>query len=163
MIGLGGAPVRQIPLRPRWRPARLSQNPSGFLPPKDFKVVVVDSRGNPFFGVTVTLSDGQQQVTDGDGIATFTFPPRTDRVTATLDVNGTRLVKEGPTNQTLFVDIPVCGPAKLLTNTEILAILVGGGMAAGGAYWKVSALSTTGEIIVGAALFTAIYRHSCVW
>ena len=162
MMDLGAVRVRQVPLA-RWAPARLAQvAPSS----QGWKVVVTDSRGNPFFGVTVTLSDGSQvtgqEVTDSDGVASFTFSPK-GKVTVTLDWNGVRVVKEGDPSQTLFVDIPICGPAKLLTKTEILAILTGSAMAAGGSYWKLSALSTTGEIIVGAALFTAIYRHSCVW
>jgi len=156
MIGLGGVPIRQVTL---WRPPALALGQAEI----PFKVVVIDVRGNGFSGVQVSLDDGRTEKTDSDGIATFTFPPKTADVTATLEVDGLRIVRKGPSNQALFVDLPICGTPVLLTKTEILALLGGASCAAAGTYWKVDALAVAGEILVGASLFTAIYRHSCVW
>lgn len=148
----------QVPLRMSWSPARLQLSQAA----EPFKVAVIDVRGNAFRGVQVILSDGQNALTDGDGIATFAQPPKGD-VTVTLTVEGLKIVRQGNTNQTLFVDLPICGTPRILTNTELIALVAGGAIAAAGVHWKISALSVTGEILVGASLFTAIYRHSCVW
>jgi len=160
VVSLGGVQVRQVGLV-GWKPAKLALGQAPAQIP--FKVVVIDVRGNGFSGVQVTLSDGQSQKTDSNGVATFTYPPRVAEATATLEVEGLRIVRKGPVDQTLFVDLPICGTPKLLTNTEILALAGGAALAAGGTYWKVDAMAVAGEILVGAALFTAIYRHSCVW
>jgi hypothetical protein len=141
-----------------WAPAPLSLGQA--IAP--FKVVVIDVRGNGFRGVLVTLSDGQTSVTDSEGVATFLTPPRGE-VDATLTIDGLTIVRRSNTSQSLFVDLPICGTPKFVNNTEIIAIVVGGAMAGAGTYWKVGAISTVGEIIVGAALFTMIYRHACVW
>lgn len=152
-------PIFPSNLRP-WQPAplRLAQAQA----PVPFKVAVIDVRGNGFSGVQVTLSDGQRAVTDGNGIATFN-PVSGPRASVTLEVEGLRVVREGPSDQTLFIDLPICGTPVLLTKTEIVALLGGAACAAGGTVWKIDALAIAGEILVGASLFTAIYRHSCVW
>jgi hypothetical protein len=160
MIGLGRPlGLRQVPLRMGWAPAPLALAQAA---PTPFKVVVIDVRGNGFRGVQVTLSDGQTTVTDSEGIATFLTPPRGE-VDVTLTFDGLTIVRRSNTNQSLFVDLPMCGTPKFVNNTEIIALVVGGVTAGVGTYWKLDALSTVGEIIVGAALFTVIYRHACVW
>lgn len=159
MIGLGRPlGLRQVPLRMGWTPAPLSLGQV----PLPFKVVAIDVRGNGFRGVQVTLSDGQTALTDSEGVATFLTPPKGE-VDATLSIDGFTVIRRGNTNQSLFVDLPICGIPKFINNTEITALIVGGAMAGAGTYWKIDAISTVGEIIVGAALFTVIYRHACVW
>jgi hypothetical protein len=160
VIGLGRPlGLRQVPLRMGWAPAPLALAQAASA---SFKVVVIDVRGNGFRGVQVTLSDGQTAVTDGDGIATFDKAPRGE-VDVTLEMDGLKIARHGNTSESLFVDLPICGTPKFLTKTEIIALVGGGAMAGAGTYWDIGTLSVVGEIIVGAALFTAIYRHSCVW
>lgn len=158
MIGLGRPlGLRQVPLHLGWAPPRLELSQAAV----PFKVAVIDVRGNPFSGVKVTLGNGQSAVTDSDGVATF--PAQAGRVTATLDIDGLRIIREGDGNQTLFVDLPICGTPKILTKSELVALVAGAAMTAAGTYWKTEIVSITGEVLIGASLFTAIYRHSCVW
>src|SRR4029077_5764545 len=135
----------QVPLRMGWAPPQLELSQAAV----PFKVVVIDVRGNGFSGVRVALSDGQTAITDSDGAATFANPPK-GQVDVTLDNPEFRIVRRGDTNQTLFVDLPVCGTPRILTNTELIALVAGGAIAAAGVHWKISALSVTGEILVGA-------------
>jgi len=161
VISLGGVRMRQVPLQLGWAPP----TPGSFLSQAaqaPFKVAVIDVRGNAFTGVKVSLPDGQTAVTDDNGVATFNTPPRGE-VDVTLAIDGLTIVRHGNTNQSLFVDLPICGTPKILTNTELIALLAGAAVVAAGTYWKYKPIQMTGEILVGASLFTAIYRHSCVW
>lgn len=144
-IRLGGGP----------RLAQLTASP--------FTVVVSDPRGTPFKGVQVTIQgQAMPQTTDENGRATFPSVP-VGQVIANVQVGDLRMPAAGNSDSTLFVTMPICADGPILTKTELLAILVGGGLAGAGFYWKQGPLKMVGEVILGAAVFTAIYRSSCRW
>jgi hypothetical protein len=61
-----------------------------------------------------------------------------------------------------YVKIPVCLSQPILTGIEIGAIVAGVGLTLGGMYLKQQPAELVGEILIGAAAFTAIYRLSCL-
>jgi hypothetical protein len=61
-----------------------------------------------------------------------------------------------------YIKIPVCLSQPILTTVEIGALAAGVGLAAVGMAWKQKHAEVVGEVLVGAAAFTAIYRHSCL-
>lgn len=150
------------PAAPLWAPPRLPFPRLAQARPDPFRVVVTDVRGTPFRGVSVAVSGAGQAVTDAEGTASFGTPPSPE-ADVTLRIGDLVSRKHARTDETLFVQLPICAPPRLLTNTEIVAILVGGSMTGAGLYWNVQGLQIVGEIVLGGALFTAIYRHSCNW
>jgi len=146
--------LQAVSLRPRLILGQLSA---------PFTVVVVDPRGAPFKGARVTIQGQAVPIdTDSDGVAVFPSAP-SGNVTAQVEVDGYKLIKQGSSDQTLFVTVPVCADGPLLTNTEIIALLLGGAIAGAGFYTKHRALETVGELVFGGGVFTIIYRHSCRW
>jgi hypothetical protein len=128
-----------------------------------FTVVVTDPRGAPFKGAQVTLQGSAMPVsTDANGVASFPSAP-SGQVTAQVSVMGFKLQGTGPSDQTLFITVPVCADGPLLTNTELLALVLGGAIAAAGFYWKKAPAILAGEILGGSAIFSCVYRASCRW
>jgi hypothetical protein len=55
----------------------------------------------------------------------------------------------------------VCGPNEILTKAE-LGLLAGAAALAGAGWkYKMEALKTTAEIILGAVVFNAVFRANC--
>lgn len=126
-------------------------------------VVVVDPRGTPFSDAAVTLQGQTVPVkTDSNGVALFPSAPAGD-ATVQVKIGDFILKARGSTDQTLFVSVPICAPGPLLTGTEIVALLLGGVAAVSGLVYKKRAAEMLGEVLVGAAVFNAIYRNSCRW
>lgn len=129
-----------------------------------FKVVVTDSRGVPFKGAMVYLSSGGRHLYDvsTNSGGSVEFPGVSGAIDVRVEVAGyvvTRRVEN--TDETLFVQVPVCSPGELLTVTE-LALLAGAGALAGaGWHWKISGLKITSEIILSAVVFNAVFRAGC--
>jgi hypothetical protein len=145
--------LQAVPLRRHW----LGQLTAAL------KVIVTDPRGAPFKGARITLQGQAMPVdTDGDGVAVFPSAP-SGEVTVQVDVQGYKLRASGPSDQTIFISVPVCANGPLLMNTEILALLVGGATAGAGFYWKKDVAIMLGEILIGASLFSSVYRASCRW
>lgn len=147
----GGAPYR----RPR---PFLSQ-----MPTTPYLVVVTDPRGNPYPGARVTLQgQAMPQTTDSSGVATFP-PVSPGQVLATVQIGDLKVNGAGTADASLSVTVPVCAPGPILSNTEIVALIAGGAMTFGGLKWKSSGVQTIGELILGAAIFSTLYRASCRW
>ncbi len=124
-------------------------------------VVVTDPRGAPFSGAKVTLQGQTVPVeTDGDGVARFDSA-RSGQVTVTVQVAGFTIKKTGSSDETLFVSVPICADGPLLTNTEIIALLLGGAALSFGLYKKSQVAQILGEMTLGAGIFNLIFRHSC--
>lgn len=124
-------------------------------------VEVVDPRGVPFSGVKVTLQ-GQTvpQTTDSNG--TVIFPQVTGaQATVVVQVAGFTMKKTGPTDETMFVVMPVAAPVPLVTIVELAALALGGIAVATGILMKRQIISTLGEIALGAGAFNIVFRHSC--
>lgn len=137
-----------------------------------FRVVVTDPRGIPFRGAGVITQTGTvlSEKTDSDGIASFDgdsleaqLPKSSGKqvVQVRVTIGDMEIVREGPLDETLFVQIPVCAPQPLLTASELLSFALGSALVGAGLYWKVTPLQIVGEVLFGAAVFTAVYRHSC--
>jgi hypothetical protein len=125
-----------------------------------WSVVITDPNGLPFPGAEVSIEGGVPVRTDSRGVAVFPNPGSGSR-TVRIRVEGFDLVREGRGYETLFVQVPICAPQVFLTPPEILAVAVGAAMVGAGLYWKLNPVQIVGEILFGAAAFTAVYRHSC--
>ena len=137
-------------------------------------VAVSDSRGMPWPGAIVDarlpgMADPLRAVTDGDGIALLELPASANPM-GSIDVrvsDGSYVtdrswkVEDAQAGETLFVEIPVRGPEALLTPVEIGGLAVGGAAAAAGYGFSLKPLELLGELVLGAIVFTVIYRHSC--
>lgn len=148
---MGGAAL------PRPRPF-LSQ-----MPTTPFLVVVVDSRGNPYPGARVTIQgQAMPQTTDQDGVAAFP-PISPGQVVANVQIGDLKVNGAGNSDSTLFVTVPVCAPGPFLAKTEIVALIAGGAMTFGGLKWKRPGIQIVGELLLGGAIFSSLYRASCRW
>lgn len=126
-------------------------------------VVVVDPRGTPFSDAQITLQGQAMPVhTNSAGVATFPSAPAGEAIVQ-VRIGQFTLRAKGPTDQTLFITVPICAPGPLLTGTELVALILGAAAAAGGVLGKRRPLEMLGEVLVGAGIFTAVYRHSCRW
>lgn len=139
-------------------------------PATAWAVVVTDVKGDPFSGAKVIARQRgvpfATQETDADGAAIFSTPP----VTASIEirVEAGKLVAErkispdsANSGETLFVQLPIDRPEPILTPLEIGTLLLGAGALGSGIYYKTEGLRLAGEILLGAGVFTAIYRHGC--
>lgn len=153
MIAYHALPIRLSGPAPRPPLALAQAAPS-------WSVVVTDPNGLPFPNAEVSIDGGATARTDSHGIAAFPNPGSGSR-TVRIRVEGFDLVRQGRGDETLFVQVPVCAPQEILTSPEILACALGAALVGAGLYWKVSPLQIVGEVLFGAAAFTAVYRHSC--
>lgn len=133
----------------------------GQLPSSPYHVVVADPRGAPWKGATVTIN-GISQTTDGNGVAAFESISA-GPVDARIQLGEFVIDGKGNSDSTLFVTVPICAEGPLVTNTELVAVIAGGLLTAAGFHWKQGVMKIAGEAILGAGIFTAIYRQSCRW
>lgn len=160
MIGLA---QKHVPLNVSRRLAQAS--------PRQVRIVVTDSRGRGISSADVSVWSGGTQIdsetTDAHGDAVFplTSGPYDVRVifgsqryTFWSRIPQENIARGGD----VFVEIPVCYSQPLVTTAEGLALLAGVLVTGAGYYWKVEPAKVTGEVLIGAAVFTAIYRISCL-
>jgi hypothetical protein len=140
---------------------RLAGRGLGQVASGPFQVVILDPRGTPWAGARVTLQGvALPQVTDAQGVATFPSAP-SGQVTANIELGGYRMTAAGDSSNTLFVAAPVCAPGPIVSKIEILAIFGGTGLTLLGAHYKQGPVQLIGETLIGAAVFSALYRNSC--
>ena len=126
-------------------------------------IIVVDAQDRPVSDAEVS-ANGLDGRTNGRGIYEFPLPATTS-VTITVRVGdyAVRTVRPAAEVETgAYVKIPVCLAQPIVTSIEIGALAVGIGCALAGVYWKAKPAEVIGEVLIGAAAFTAIYRHSCL-
>lgn len=142
------------------------------LPGSALAVAVADVRGTAWPGARVEAQiPGVQAplvaISDRDGIAILETPAPLGRG---LDVHvqagaysawKTVTGAEAASGETIFVVLPIRKPEPIMTLTELGSLLLGGAGMAAGYFWKAKALQLGGELLIGASIFTAIYRHSC--
>lgn len=161
-----------VQLIPSWHPVPLrlaGGHLLGQAASRPLRVVVVDSNGRPMSGAQVEYlrSGGQAgiQETDSHGTATF------EGVTGPADIRATykdlvlskRLSADDVVRgDTVFIQFQICVSEPLIRPIDIAIIGGAGAMIAAGAYFKVRPLETVGEIAVGAAIFSFIYRLQCL-
>lgn len=132
-----------------------------------FQVVVTDPAGRPFRAiVTLDVPGGAAANTDSSGVATFDGAAamqatRGGKVPISIVANGLVIKREVPVDQTAFIVIPMCAPQPIVTVSELIAFAAGATLVGAGMYLKKSPLQVAGEVLFGAAIFTAVYRHSC--
>lgn len=135
---------------------------------QSFQVVVTDADGRPFGGAVVTINEpgGVSRPTDSKGIAAFDASEIaratvSGKVPVVVSGSGFSVKRDLPIDQTGFVAIPVCGPQPIISTPELIALVAGGALTGAGMYFKTGPLQVAGEVLFGAAIFTAVYRHSC--
>lgn len=136
------------------------------------KFVVVDVNGRPISGAVVRASKARTVeaiVTDSDGVASLRLDPSdSDQIPtrARIEWNGMaieRIITNDETSSlTAFFKFPVCARGPIMTTIEIAALVAGAASIGAGVYWKKEPFQVIGEVLVGAAVFTTIYRLSCM-
>lgn len=152
------------PLNLGYRLAQKQLQPPIEIP---FRVVVTDIRGNAFRNAKVTAYVNGQELfevsTDKTGAAAFPSTPAGGTITVRVEAEGyvvTRRIDN--TDETLFISLPVCAAQPFLTTTEMVILATSGAMVGAGLKWKqLDMLQILGELGLGAAIFSAVYRHSC--
>jgi hypothetical protein len=137
-----------------------------------FLVAVRDVNGRPVPGAEVRAGAGggasRTVFTDSRGDAVVALPPGGWPVdfTVVYDAKYVTNVAVGAEaaarGDTVFVRIPICVAEPLLTVPELLALGGAAALTGAGFMLKSDILKVTGEVLFGAAAFTAIYRHSCL-
>ncbi len=144
-------------VRPRARLAQASPSPVGF--------VVTDMRGRPVGDVLVQVTlpsgdvagrtDSSGKVTLNVGTGPYNFMVGAGNYYYADFV-------EGNHRGDVFIALPVCLAQPVLTVPEIGALAAAVLITAAGYHWKFEPAKVTGEVLLGATVFTAIYRLSCL-
>lgn len=160
MIGLA---QKHVPVNMRRSLAQVS--------PRQSRIVVTDVRGRGISNAEVSVWSGGREIasdtTDPHGDALFTLATAPSDVRVIFGSQRYTFWSKIPTENIgrggdVFIQIPVCYSQPLLTTAEGLTLLAGVLVAGAGFYWQVEPAKVTGEVLLGAAIFTAIYRISCL-
>jgi len=148
------------------RPLRLASPRLAQAAAAPLRIVVVDVKGHPVRGASVSASIGTgpavDGVTDSSGIAALALPNGAGDITVSANGFSYVVPVTVPYRGDVFVTLPICMAQPLATVPEILTLLAGAGLIAAGHHWKFEPAMMTGEVLVGASVFTAIYRLSCL-
>jgi len=134
------------------------------------KFVVADVNGRPISGAVVKVAKtGDNLITDSDGVANLRrdlSDPGQVPTRVRVEWNGMAIerdiVNDEISSLTSFFKFPVCARGPVMTTIEIASLVAGAASIGAGIYWKKEALQLVGEVLVGAAVFTTIYRLSCM-
>jgi len=163
-----------VQLRSSWLPGALKIAPRRFqlgqAAPISHVIIVVDHSGRPVSGVQLSLlgTGGREAVTattDGEGKAVFQVEPGNYEVqTSFKGIVLAQSLKQDQISRglTTFVQLPFCVVDPIVRPVDL--VILGGAAAfiAAGSYWKVQPLTMVGEIAIGAAIFSLIYRLQCL-
>lgn len=155
--------ARMNPVRLANRRWTLAQAPATPL-----LVTVRDVNGRPLAGAIVEARspDGtlvESGAADSAGDVRFSVPlTGTVELVARFGDYVRRVSVDAGRNETAIIQFPICAPVPFLTTAEGAALVLGGAITAAGFYWKEDAAKLLGEILVGGAVFTLIFRHSCL-
>lgn len=143
----------------------------GQAPARTVRAVVIDMRGRSISGAEVSAwSNGTMVasgITDSSGqiqlpLTTGSYDIRTifgsERYVSWSKASDTTLGRGGD----LFIQVPICTGQPLLTTAEAITLALGAAVACAGFYYDFDPAKVTGEVLVGAAVFTSIYRISCL-
>jgi len=148
------------------RPVRLSSTRLAQGAPPATRIVVIDTKGHPVSGASVSASIGTGKPvageTDSSGVASLALPQGAGDVTISAGQYAYVVPITVPYRGDVFVTLPVCMAQPFVTTPEILTLLAGVAVTAAGYHWKFEPAKVTGEVLMGAAVFTAIYRLSCL-
>lgn len=155
---------------PRYQLVRLGQSDPAAMEVLSGTVVnVIDRQGRPVKGVKVAAFDHGKQVAQGetnsDGDVVFGIQNGPYDIAATYE--GHALWKEASAKQvsrgeTIVFELPFCVNDAILKPMDLALLTAAGAMAGAGVYWKIQPLTMAGEVVFGAAMFSIIYRLSCI-
>lgn len=161
-----------VAMRP-YRLVRLGQN----LPPgavlvdvlKGTLVSVVDRQGRPIEGAEVVAYDNNKQVSQaktndkGDALLNIALGPYDISVTYGGHIFWqTASAKQVARSETIMFELPFCVNDAILKPIDLALLAAAGALAGSGVYFKIQPLTMAGEVVFGAAMFSIIYRLSCL-
>lgn len=155
--------IQLQPYRPRLGIAVENISGSGL------QVSVIDRQGRPVKDVDLKAYDNGREVgalkTDPDGDAVFPISIGPFDISATYE--GHLLWKEATPKQiargeTIVFELPFCVNDAILKPMDLGLLAAAGALAGAGVYFKVQPLTMAGEVVFGAAMFSIIYRLSCI-
>ena len=145
---------RPVMIRPSLRP-RLAQGASRIA------IIVTDMRGRPVSGALVAIGP-ITGTTDSSGRVELAPEPGPFDVMVMVSGYGYAVHVDPGHRGDVFVNLPVCLAQPVLTVPEIGSLAAAALITAAGYYWKFEPAKVTGEVLLGATVFTAIYRLSCL-
>lgn len=163
--------MRALVLRPTYQPYRpyLGQGPAPVDVLKGTLVSVIDHQGRPVVDVKVSAYDNGKEVSSaqtnshGDAL----LPVWNGPYDISISYDGHTMWKEASAKQvargeTIIFDLPFCIRDAIIKPIDIGLLLAAGALAGSGVYFKVQPLTVAGEVVFGAAVFSIIYRLSCL-
>jgi hypothetical protein len=138
---------------------------------RQVRVVVVDHRGRAVSDAEVSAWSGGTNMASGitgsSGEALLSLPPGSYDIRTVFGSRGYTFWSKVSSDDIarggdVFVDVPVCASQPLINTAEGATLLVGAVIIAAGFYWKAEPARVVGEVLVGAAIFTSLYRISCL-
>lgn len=164
-----------LQLRVPWRPMPLRlavAHGLGQAPPRQLKVVIVDANGRPIGGADVELlrlgganAEVMASKADSQGIATFEAPSGPVEIRAIykdLTISRRLNADEVASGNSIFLQFQICVSEPLIRPVDVAIIGSATALILAGSYFKIRPLETVGEIAVGAAIFSFIYRLQCL-
>jgi hypothetical protein len=146
------------------RPIPLFRNRLGQATPGAVTVWVYDHRGRPIPKMLVysdVRGTDASALTDDAGKAVLDLPTGKGNVYVGTEFKYAVPV-EVPSKGDVFVTLPMCLSQPIINGPELATLLVGAAITAAGYYWKLEPAKVAGEVLVGASIFTTIYRLSCL-
>lgn len=157
--------LRHVP----YRPIRLGQSQ---LPPSSVQVSVVDRQGRPVQDAQVSLFGNSpvaeaKGATDSKGDALLNVGSAVGPYNVSVSYQGHTFWQEASTKQiarseTIMFELPFCVQDAILKPIDLGLLAAAGALAGSGVYFKIQPLTTAGEVVFGAAMFSIIYRLSCL-
>ena len=147
------------------RPLQLLRRPQLGQTPGTQTVWVYDHRGRPVPKMMVTFGadaggPSPTVFTDDSGKAVLDLPARKGTIYVGSEFR--YAVPYDAPKGDIFVTLPMCLAQPFINVPELGTLLLGAAVTAAGYYWKVEPAKVAGEVLVGAAIFTTIYRLSCL-
>lgn len=127
------------------------------------RVMVTDVNGRPVDGAEVRVGQVFLVPAGESGLYSGSVPGGPARIVVrkgeqviAKDVNGVR------GDENVYVQFPICFAQPLLTTAEAVAFGLGAALAVAGAVTKMKTAELGGEILIGASIWTALFRLSCL-
>lgn len=162
MIGLA---QRHVPLQLHRRLAQATAQA------RQVRIVITDMRGHVVPGAEVSAWSSGTMVasgtTDSSGEGLLSLGDGSYDIRTVFGSRGYTFWSKASAEEIgrggdVFIKLPTCSGQPILTTSEGITLVLGAAVIAGGFYWKLGPAKVVGEVLVGAAIFTALYRISCL-
>ena len=161
-----------MPVAMRPAPYRLVRLGQTRLPPAAVQVSVVDRQGRPVTDAQVALFDKSpvaqaKGATDSKGDANLNVGAAVGPYNISVSYEGhtfwqTANAEQVARSETIVFELPFCVNDAILKPIDLALLAAAGALAGSGVYFKIQPLTTAGEVVFGAAMFSIIYRLSCL-